>query len=209
MHLPEPAVPRVPFLLARPGQREGLWLALILALLACLPVLVAVRPQMTDYPSHLARYYVMLDAGRSAWLEQYYAFKWSWSGNLGVDLLIWPMARMFGLELAGKIVAAVVPVLCGLGMVAVEWTLRRRIGVGTLLTLVTIWSPALLMGLLNFSLSLAMALFAFAGWVRLDNCAGGGWRSCRSACWSGCVISLAGACWGCWSWSTSCTSAAR
>ena len=35
-----------------------------LALLSCLPVLLAARPQMTDYPSHLARYYIMLDGGQ-------------------------------------------------------------------------------------------------------------------------------------------------
>ena len=168
MHAPEQTAPRTPFLLTAPGRREALWLAAVLALLACLPVLAAVRPQMTDYPSHLARYYIMLDAGRSEWLARYYSFKWSWSGNLGVDLLMWPMARLFGLELAGRIIAATIPPLCGLAMITVEWTLRRRIGLGTLLALVTIWSPALLMGLLNFSLSLALALFAFAGWVRLE-----------------------------------------
>ena len=168
MHASEQIARRPPFLLARPGRREGLWLAAALALLACLPVLAAVRPQMTDYPSHLARYYIMLDAGRSEWLARYYSFKWSWSGNLGVDLLMWPVARVFGLEMAGRIIAAVIPPLCGLAMIAVEWTLRRRIGVGTLLALVTVWSPALLMGLLNFSLSLTLALFAFAGWVRLE-----------------------------------------
>ena len=128
MHASEQIARRPPFLLARPGRREGLWLAAALALLACLPVLAAVRPQMTDYPSHLARYYIMLDAGRSEWLARYYSFKWSWSGNLGVDLLMWPMARVFGLEMAGRIIAATIPPLCGLAMIAVEWTLRRRGG---------------------------------------------------------------------------------
>ena len=168
MHAPKQTVRRAPFLLTTAGRREALWLAAVLVLLACLPVLSAVRPQMTDYPSHLARYYIMLDAGRGEWLAKYYSFKWSWSGNLGVDLLMWPMARLFGLETAGRIIAAAIPPLCGAAMMAVEWTLRRRIGVGTLLALVTVWSPALLMGLLNFSLSLALALFAFAGWVRLE-----------------------------------------
>ena len=93
-------------LLAPAGRREGLWLAIGLALLACLPVLVAVRPQMTDYPSHLARYYIMLDQGHSAWLAHYYDFQWHWSGNLGVDLLIWPMAKLFGLEPAARIITA-------------------------------------------------------------------------------------------------------
>ncbi len=155
-------------LLAPAGPREALWLAIGLALLACLPVLLAVRPQMSDYPSHLARYYIMLDGGQSEWLRRYYTFEWRWSGNLGVDLLIIPLAKLFGLELAGKIITAFVPVLTGLAMITVEWTLRRRIGVGTMLAFATIWSPALLIGLLNFSLALALALFAFAGWVKLE-----------------------------------------
>ncbi len=166
-----PDIPPRRFLLAPAGRREGLWLAIALALLACLPVLLAARPQMTDYPSHLARYYIMLDGGQSAWLARYYDFKWSWSGNLGVDLLIWPTAKLFGLEPATRIITAIIPPLTGLAMISVEWTLRRRIGVGTMLALVTIWSPALIIGLLNFSLALALALFAFAGWVRLE-----GWR---------------------------------
>jgi hypothetical protein len=157
-------------LLAPAGRCEALWLAIALALLACLPVLVAARPQMTDYPSHLARYYIMLDSGHSAWLARYYDFTWRWSGNLGVDLLIWPMAKLFGLEPAARIITVIVPPLTGLAMITVEWTLRRRIGVGTMLAFVTIWSPALIIGLLNFSLALALALFAFAGWVRLEKC---------------------------------------
>ncbi len=59
------------------------------------------------------------------------------------------------------------------GLFTVEWTLRRRIGVGPLLALATVWSPALLMGFLNFELALALALFAFALWVRM---AGNRWR---------------------------------
>ena len=156
-------------MLAPAGRREGLWLAIGLALLACLPVLVAARPQMTDYPSHLARYHIMLDQGHSAWLARFYDFKWRWSGNLGVDLLIWPMAKLFGLEQGARIITAIVPPLTGLAMITVEWTLRRRIGLGTMLAFVTIWSPALIIGLLNFSLALALALFAFAGWVRLEH----------------------------------------
>jgi hypothetical protein len=160
--------PKTGFLIAPAGRREALWLAVVLALVSCLPVLVAARPQMTDYPSHLARYYIMLDGGHSAWLARYYAFHWTWSGNLGLDLLIWPMAKLFGLEPATRIITAVVPPLTGLAMITVEWTLRRRIGLGTMLALVTIWSPALIIGLLNFSLALALALFAFALWVRLE-----------------------------------------
>ncbi len=149
------------------GRREALWLAALLALLSCLPVMLVAQPQMTDYPSHLARYHVMLDQGASAWLRAYYSFTWRWSGNLGADLLIAPLAKLVGLEPAARLIAGIIPPLTGLAMIAVEWTLRRRIGVGTMLAFATIWSPALVIGFLNFSLSFALALLAFALWVRL------------------------------------------
>ena len=154
-------------LAALPGQREGLALGIALALLTCLPVLLAVYPQMGDYPSHLARYHVMLADGQNPGLARYYGFEWKWTGNLGVDLLIGPLARLIGLEPAGRLIAGLIPVLTGLSILTVEWTLRKRIGAGSLLAFAFIWSPSLLLGFLNFALSLALALFAFAGWVRL------------------------------------------
>ena len=163
--------PTAPFLLARPGHREGLILGLACALLACLPVLLAVYPQMGDYPAHLARYHVMIDGSRSPFLAQFYVFEWKWTGNVGVDLLIQPLSTMMGLEPAGRLIAGAIPVLTGLGILAVEWSLRRRIGVGSLLAMAFIWSPSLLLGFVNFGLSLAAALFAFALWVELE-----GWR---------------------------------
>ena len=151
-----------------PGPRESLIFGIALALLSALPVLVAAIPQMADYASHLARYRIMMDGGRSPFLTGYYGFEWRWSGNLGADILIWPFARLFGLEAGARIMTAIIPALTGLGIVAVEWVLRRRVGAGSLLALALIWSPALAMGFLNFCLSLAAALFAFALWVTLE-----------------------------------------
>jgi hypothetical protein len=159
------------FLTAAPSPRESLVYGIVLAVLAALPVLVTSVPQMTDYASHLARYHVMLDGGRSPFLERFYDFEWRLTGNLGADLLIWPFAKVFGLEAGARIMTATIPALTGLGIVAVEWALRRRIGAGSLLAFALIWSPALSMGFLNFGFSLATLLFAFALWVKLA-----GWR---------------------------------
>ena len=153
--------------------RQTLWIAIALAVLACLPVLVARYPQMVDYAAHLARYHIMLDRAESPFLKAYYGFQWHLMGNLGADLLIWPFAKLFGIEAAGRIVVMLTVLSTGLGIIAVEWTLRRRIGVGTMLALCFVWSPAMLLGFLNFGLSLAGALFAFALWVRLE---GKRWR---------------------------------
>ncbi|MDG2002368.1 MAG: hypothetical protein P8J20_03465 [Novosphingobium sp.] len=150
---------------------EGLWLGVALALLSALPFLVAVHPQQSDYASHLARYHVMLNGADSAFLTRYYEFDWIWTGNLGVDMLMWPLGTLLGVEQAAWLIALLLPVLTGLAIISVEWALKRRVGVGSLLAFVVIWSPAMLMGFSNFTLSLALALFAFALWVRLQ-----GWR---------------------------------
>jgi hypothetical protein len=158
---------------AEASPRQGLVLGLALVLLSCLPVLVAVHPQMVDYPAHLARYHVMLEQASSPFLQRYYGFEWRWSGNLGGDLLIRPLAALFPLETAGRILVALVPMLTGLGILATEWALRRRIGLSAMLAMAFVWSPSLLLGFLNFGLSLGLALLAFAGWVALE---GRRWR---------------------------------
>jgi len=143
------------WLSARPTAREGVLLGLVLAVLTCLPVLVAKYPQ--------------LERGENAFLQRYYEFDWKWSGNLGADLLVQPLAALFGLEAAGRIIAGLVPLLTALGILAVEWSLRRRIGLASLLALCFVWSPSLILGFLNFGLAQAAALFAFAAWVRLED----------------------------------------
>lgn len=161
------------WLTGEPSPRESWWLGVVLALLSCLPVVLAAYPQMVDYPAHLARYHVMLTQQDSPFLQRYYGFEWRWMGNLGADLLIRPLAALMPLETAGRVIAGIIPPLTGLGILCAEWALRRRIGLGSLLAFAFIWSPALLLGFLNFGLSLALALFAFALWVRME---GSRWR---------------------------------
>jgi hypothetical protein len=163
-------------------RTPSVWVALVLAVLSALPVVVAHYPQMIDFPAHMARYAVMLDHGQNPYLARYYSFEWKWTGNLGVDILIRPFAALFGLELGGRIIVALVGPLTGIGIVWTEWALRRRIGVGTLLGLSFIWSPMLLLGLVNYGLGQALALIAFAIWVEMGP--GGAWARAEKARWA-------------------------
>jgi len=156
-----------------PAMDRGLMFALAMAVLAALPVLVAWAPQMTDYPSHLAGYKVALDHGQDPYLTRYFRFNWEWTGNLGVELLMVPLTPIFGLEQAGRIIVALIPFLSVLSVHALCRSLGRKMGVGPILSLAMIWSPSLLMGFVNWSLSVALALFVFAAWVKLE---GKPWR---------------------------------
>lgn len=145
------------------------WGALVLALGSALPVLVSAYPQMSDYPAHLARYGVMLDAlgggARDPDLARHYDFVWAWTGNLGVDLLIWPFAKLFGLETGGRVIVALIAPINALGLMAADYALRRRVSVASLLAMPFVWSPMMLIGLINFALGQGLALWVFALWV--------------------------------------------
>ena len=54
----------------------------------------------------MGRYRVQLDLASSPWLKDYYGFHWAAIGNLGVDILVIPLSKLFGLELAVVVVAA-------------------------------------------------------------------------------------------------------
>lgn len=162
------------WLRAEPAPTDFLWLGLFLALLSALPVVVAAYPQMVDYPAHLARMHIMLTRDSSPFLQEYYGFSWRWMGNLGADILVWPLTRFVDLETAGRIMAGIIPPLTGLSILAAEWAVRRRIGMASMLAFAFVWSPSAILGFLNFGLAQAAALFAFALWVMLD---GKTWRA--------------------------------
>ena len=162
------------WLRAEPGPTEFLWLGLFLALLSALPVIVATYPQMVDYPAHLARMHIMLTRDGSPFLQEYYGFSWRWMGNLGADILVWPLTWFVSLETAGRIMAGLIPPLTAMSILAAEWAVRRRIGMASMLAFAFVWSPSAILGFLNFGLAQAAALFAFALWVMLD---GKPWRA--------------------------------
>jgi hypothetical protein len=161
--------PAFPF--ARPTERRrdlprfGVVLA-AMALLACVPFVVATIPSMTDLPGHIGRYAVMLEGGRSADLASYYAFTWKLVGNLGVDLTVGALGWL-GAERAAWLVAAAIAPLTILGMAAVGHALHGRIQPATVAAACFALANPLMFGFVNYSLSFALALLTFAAWIRL------------------------------------------
>jgi hypothetical protein len=53
-----------------------------------------------------------------------YDFKWALIGNLGVDLAVYPLARLIGLEPAVKLIIISIPMMTTAGML---WVAREVI----------------------------------------------------------------------------------
>ncbi|MFX7988875.1 hypothetical protein ABTK55_20070, partial [Acinetobacter baumannii] len=77
---------------------------------------------MVDLPGHMGRYRVELDFSHYPWLGDWYHFQWALIGNLGLDLLVLPLAPIFGLELAVKLIVITIPALTVMGLL---WIARE------------------------------------------------------------------------------------
>jgi hypothetical protein len=150
----------------RPYWRHPVLLAALLLAVA-IPLLGPPVPPITDLPGHIARYHVELDLSRSADLQRFYGFRWALIGNLGVDLLIVPMAKLFGIELGAKLIVLFIPMMLAAGFLAVARELHGRIPPTALFALPLAYHWPFQFGFVNFSLSAALCFLAFALWLRL------------------------------------------
>jgi len=154
-----------------PGALRDFWerwpLLALLVLVAGIPLLLPAVPPLVDLPGHMARYYVELNLAASPNLQRYYDFHWGLIGNLGVDLLIVPMARLFRLELGTKIIMICIPMMLAAGFLAVARELHGRIPPTALFALPLVYHWPFQFGFANFSLSAALCFLSFALWLRL------------------------------------------
>ncbi len=138
-----------------------------LALAACIPLLWPDIPPLVDLPGHMGRYRVELAMASHPELAQWYDFRWSLIGNLGIDLLILPLAPVFGLELAVKLIVIAIPVLTVAGLLWIAREVHGRIPATALFALPLAYSYPFQFGFVNYALSMAIALNLFALWLRL------------------------------------------
>ena len=138
-----------------------------LALASMIPLLWPDIPPLVDLPGHMGRYRMELAFADHPHLHQWYQFQWSLIGNLGIDLLILPLAPVFGLELAVKLIVIAIPVLTVAGMLWIAREVHGRIPATALFALPLAYSYPFQFGFVNFALAMALALNLFALWLRL------------------------------------------
>lgn len=143
------------------------WLLVLLALLPALPLLWPAIPPLVDLPGHMGRYSLQLDLDRSPFLQGFFRFEWALIGNLGVDLLVVPLSKLLGLELAVKTIALAIPAMTAAGFLLVAREAHGRVPPTALFALPLAYNHPLIYGFANFALSAALAFLAFALWLRL------------------------------------------
>ncbi|MES2986473.1 MAG: hypothetical protein V4808_01070 [Pseudomonadota bacterium] len=143
------------------------WFVALCTILATVPLLWPDIPPLVDLPGHMGRYRVQLVYDQVPHLREWYNFQWSLMGNLGVDLLIIPLSRIFGLELAVKLIVIAIPAMTVAGLLWIAREVHGRIPATALFALPLAYAFPFHFGFVNFALSMAMALLAFGWWLRL------------------------------------------
>ncbi|MEO7409966.1 MAG: hypothetical protein ABIU10_01415, partial [Sphingomicrobium sp.] len=138
-----------------------------MVLLAVIPLLYPPLPPLVDLPGHLGRYRVSLGLDQSASLQHYFTYHWSLLGNLGVDLLVLPLAKIVGLEPATKFIVLTIPPMTVAGFLWVAREVHHRLPPTALFALPFAFGHPFLFGFVNFSLSMALAFLAFGLWLRM------------------------------------------
>lgn len=139
----------------------------VVALVTAIPLLVPDIAPLVDLPGHMARFRVQLDHGRVGWFSDWYDFRWQLIGNLGIDLLVEVLEPLFGLEFAVKLIVLTIPSLTAVGLLWIAREVHGRVPATALFALPLAYSYPFHFGFVNFALSMALALNAFALWLRL------------------------------------------
>ena len=148
-----------------------------MAVLATVPLWWPTIPPLVDLPGHLGRYRVELAWASRPALAQWYDFRWSLIGNLGIDLLILPLAPLLGLEPAVKLIVIAIPLLTVTGLLWIAREVHGRIPATALFALPLAYSYPFQFGFVNFALAMALALNLFALWLRLARVGRLRWRA--------------------------------
>jgi len=153
------------------AQEQPWWstrsFAVAMILIAAIPLILPATPPLVDLPAHIGRYAIELMPAQSP-LHQWYAFKWGVIGNLGVDLLIVPLGKLFGVELGVKLIVLLIPPLTVAGFLLAAREAHGYLPPTAALALPLAYGYPFQFGFVNFTLSMACALLGFALWLRLS-----------------------------------------
>src|SRR5437868_5216927 len=83
------------------NMKPALCAVIVLSALSLLPTLLVDIPAMTDYLNHLARMYLLADAG-TANENPYYQVSFALYPNLAMDLIVPQLARLLDVERATR-----------------------------------------------------------------------------------------------------------
>ncbi len=146
-------------------DRWPVWLAM--GFVTILPLLLVDFPPLVDLYGHLGRYAVQTELDTRPALQPFYTYEWRLIGNLGADILIEVLHPLLGLEPSVRVVVILTQLLGAAGLLAISREVHGRVSPFAVMAIPLLYGYPFNYGFLNYALSMALAMLAFALWLRL------------------------------------------
>jgi hypothetical protein len=138
-----------------------------LFVLVAFPVLCVKVPPTADYVNHLARNYIIAFGADDPILSSFYTIQWKIVPNLAMDLIVPPLAHLFGIFTAGKLFILGYMALLFTGPQAIYRALFRRFSLGPLVAALFVYNGANRDGVVNYLFGVGVSLWSVAFWIAL------------------------------------------
>jgi len=144
------------------------WLTALagLVLILAFPLTLVDVPPVLDYPNHLARYFVLTNSD-DVILSKMYQPHWTILPNLGMDVLGVLVLHIADVHVGGRILLGLSLLAPVFGVVIYHRVVFRRYSYWPLASGLIAYNGIFFLGLMNFLLSLGLALIGGAAWIAL------------------------------------------
>ena len=132
-----------------------------------MPVFLVQIAPLSDWVNHLGRMQVMAVGASDPYLSAFYSIDWQLIPNLAMDLIVPPLARIFGVIPAGQLFMASIIVLMVTGPFAVQRAVYGKLNPFPLVVFLFLYNDIFLVGLANYLFGVGIAVWGLAVWIWL------------------------------------------
>ena len=147
------------------SRRLWWWSLAGMTALLLLPLGMVEIPPLLDYPNHLAGMYVLAKGDSDPGLARMFKAHWTIIPDIAAELVIVPLLRFVPIFIAGKLILTAMLLLPLAGILAYARASFGRVSYWQLGGGLVLYHALFLMGFLNFSLSIGLALLLAAAWT--------------------------------------------
>jgi len=139
----------------------------VFAFVTAIPVILHPLPPLLDYPNHLARMHAIATIHDDPYLSRFYQIEWRIIPNLAMDALVPLFQPLLGVYRAGQLFIIVAILLVMSGALCLNRALYGKWSAAPLLVAPLIYNRIFLVGLMNYTFGVGLAMWALAIWIFL------------------------------------------
>ena len=141
--------------------------AIILLLIAVIPIVAFPVPPLEDYANHLSRMQVIATISHNANLAHFYEIDWEMIPNLLMDLVVPVFAKFMNIYAAGQLFMVLIFALVLSGVCALHRVLFGGWSLVPMIVCPLLYNYIFLVGVLNYQAGIGVALWGLASWILL------------------------------------------